>query len=276
MEKIRRRGFLRVGIGVDDPPFGSMDWRTLQLVGFDVDLAKAVAVALFGTATNTVHFQAVDLGDRPTVLNIQKAAVEPADDIVVDTYTIACDRKEDQKNPVRFSGVYYESHLGLLVRRNAGFGSIADLAGHTVCTSSDSTSYAKLKGLAWLSRGVRTRDSAAGCLVALQRGEVDAIATDDGILAGMVAQDPLLTLVPNAFDQALGSELSLLDEPYGIGTPVSYGDQFVAFVNGVLRAYMASGGGWDSSYHRWLARLPGPGRSPLATDRGWPAEGDGR
>jgi polar amino acid transport system substrate-binding protein len=228
MARIRSRGYLRVGITVDDPPFGSMNWRTLQLAGFDVDLADAVAVAIFGTAANTVHFQAITIDERPDALRGR----EPADDIVAATYTITCDRKEDREKPVRFSGVYYESRVGLLVRRNAGFATIEDLAGHTVCTSAGSTTYYKLKALPPPAPRVVTQETASACLVDLQRGAVDAVATDEGILAGMAAQDPLVTVVPGAFDRVLSAEPSILDEPYGIATPVSYGNQFVAFVLG--------------------------------------------
>ena len=47
----------------------------------------------------------------------------------------------------------------------------------------------------------------ADCLVALQQRQVDAVSTDDSILAGLVAQDPYLHIVGP----------SMNEEPYGIG-----------------------------------------------------------
>jgi len=43
----------------------------------------------------------------------------------------------------------------------------------------------------------------------LQQGQVDAISTDDTILAGLAAQDPTVKLVGAAFT----------NEPYGLGRP---------------------------------------------------------
>ncbi|WP_239341387.1 glutamate ABC transporter substrate-binding protein [Frankia sp. CiP3] len=258
MADIKQRGFLKVGIAVDDPPLGLVDWRKLQITGFDADVARAVAEAIFGS-DGTVQFQPVSIDQREWVLTSGKV------DIVVASYTITCERAQH----VNFSGVYYTSHLGLLVRNNAGFSSIGDLQGHTVCTSDGSTSFEKLETLPPPAPTVTPAPNIADCLVSLQRGEVDAIATDDVILAGMAAQDPLLTVVPHAFDQAFATNLRVLDEPYGIGIPKSTPDnsQFVAFVNGVLKAYM-SDGRWTARYQQWLNML-GNARSPLEEYPPW-------
>ncbi len=259
MADIKQRGFLKVGIAVDDPPLGSVDWRKLQITGFDADVAHAVADAIFIPGENTVQFQPVSIDQRESVLTSGKV------DIVAANYTITCERAQH----VNFSGVYYTSRLGLLVRKNAGFSSIGDLQGHTVCTSNGSTSFEKLKNLPPPAPTVTPAPNIADCLVSLQRGEVDAIATDDVILAGIAAQDPLLTVVPHAFDQAF-ADRKVLDEPYGIGIPKSTPDnsQFVAFVNGVLKAYM-SDGRWTASYQQWLSMLGPAPPSPLEEYPPW-------
>ncbi|WP_462204016.1 glutamate ABC transporter substrate-binding protein [Frankia sp. CcWB3] len=253
------RGYLRVGIATDAPPAGLMNWRTLRLEGFDVGIARAVAAAIFGAerVDNHVQFRAVTTSEREDLLRSGMV------DMLVATMTITCERKRQ----VRFSDVYYESTLRLLVRENAGFRGIADLVGRPVCSSAGSTSSEKLAQLPAPGPRPVTRARIADCLVALQHGDVDAIAGDDVLLAGLAAQDPDTTVLgPSAF--GAGSEAGgWLDEPYGIAMPITGDtagdDEFVAFVNGVLREIMLDGT-WSRLYDEWLR--PGlrvPGRPPL-------------
>ncbi|PPG00430.1 transporter substrate-binding protein, partial [Rathayibacter sp. AY1D5] len=81
------------------------------------------------------------------------------------------------------------------------------------------------------------------CLALFQAGEVDAIAGDDTILAGFVAQDPYAKVVGDA----------LSSEPYGLGLPADDPD-FVRFVNASLES-IRSDGRWQSIYERWLGVL---------------------
>ncbi|WP_241255818.1 transporter substrate-binding domain-containing protein, partial [Candidatus Protofrankia californiensis] len=155
MAAILDRGYLRVGITTDSPPFGSMNWRKLELEGFDVDIAKEITKTLFGTTDGRIRFQAVTTDER--INTISRGDV----DIIVATMTITCERKQK----LRFSGVYYESGLRLLVRRNAGFTRIEDLVGFRVCSTTGSTSLAKLKNLPQPAPALVALERAANCLV---------------------------------------------------------------------------------------------------------------
>jgi polar amino acid transport system substrate-binding protein len=77
----------------------------------------------------------------------------------------------------------------------------------------------------------------------VQQGQVDAVSTDDAILAGMAAQDPYVHVV----GQSLG------EEPYGIGLNKNDED-LVRFTNGVLQK-MREDGTWFDIYDRWLSIL---------------------
>ncbi len=253
------RGYLRVGIATDAPPAGLMNWRTLRLEGFDVGIARAVAAAIFGPADvdDHIQFHAVTTSEREDLLRSNMV------DMLVATMTITCERKRQ----VRFSAPYYESTLRLLVRQDAGIGSLPDLAGRPVCTSTGSTASEKLARLTAPAPRLVTRTRIADCLVALQYGAVDAIVGDDVLLAGLAAQDPYTTVLgPQAFGPAFAAG-GQLDEPYGIAMPITgdaAGDNsFVSFVNGVLRRIMLDGT-WSQLYDEWLR--PGlrmPGRPPL-------------
>ena len=87
------------------------------------------------------------------------------------------------------------------------------------------------------------------CLVALQQGQVDAVSTDNSILAGMAVQDPNLHIVGP----------SLEPEPYGIGINKAQ-DDLVRAVNASLERIRRDGT-WLSLYRKWLAVL-GPAPSP--------------
>jgi polar amino acid transport system substrate-binding protein len=92
-------------------------------------------------------------------------------------------------------------------------------------------------------------DNWSDCLVMLQQKQVDAVSTDDVILAGMLAQDPTLKIVGDRFTE----------ENYGIGVPKENEDM-VRFVNAVLEN--VRGGAWQESYAKWLGTKLGGGTPP--------------
>jgi ABC-type amino acid transport substrate-binding protein len=126
---------------------------------------------------------------------------------------------------------------------------VDDLAGKRVCTALGSTYADTLKEKAPKAQ-LKLVDSYSECLELIQNGAVDAVSTDDVILAGMIIQDRNLKLV--------GPELTT--EPYGAG--LKKGDtQFQAFVNGVISKYK-SDGAWERSYEKWVGRYTGQKQSP--------------
>ncbi len=103
------------------------------------------------------------------------------------------------------------------------------------------------------SASILTVPAWADCLVVLQQGQVDAVSTDDTILAGLASQDPYLKLV--------GDTMGV--EPYGIG--ITRGnDDLVRFVNGTLERIRRDGT-WAQLYDRWLTVLGPTPAPPTAT-----------
>jgi polar amino acid transport system substrate-binding protein len=123
-----------------------------------------------------------------------------------------------------------------------------DLGGKKVCSAFGSTSLATIEKHP--ARPVATgRATFAECLVAFQQNEVDAISTDDTILAGLVAQDPYAEVVGPKFTA----------EPYAMATAPNKID-FIKFVNQVLEKNRANGT-WKATYERWLGDF-GPAPAP--------------
>ncbi|MFI9383369.1 glutamate ABC transporter substrate-binding protein [Kutzneria sp. NPDC052558] len=237
MAKIVQRGKLVVGVDQNTFHMGFRDPATGQIQGFDIDMARAVAQALFGDP-NAIQLKALTSDQRIPAL--QNGDV----DIVVRTMTITCDRLKQ----VAFSAVYYDAKQRILVKQNSPIDGPDALGGKKVCATKGSTSLAAVAALPAKPVPVSVSDW-TDCLVMLQQGQVDAISTDDVILAGMTAQDQYTKIV--------GAPLA--DEPYGMAMPLANQD-FVRFVNGVLQNTEASGA-WTASYQRWLGGLL-PGAAP--------------
>jgi polar amino acid transport system substrate-binding protein len=237
MAAIAARGRLIIGVDQNTYLFGFRDATTGQIVGFDVDIAREVAKAIFGDP-NRVQLTAITSAQR--IPYLQDHTV----DLVAHTMTINCDRWKQ----VSFSTQYYDAGQRVLVPRSSPVQGIADLGGKKVCAAAGSTSIQNIAAAPSKPVAVSVNDW-TDCLVMLQQGQVDAISTDDTILAGLAAQDPTTHLVGNRFTS----------EPYGLAMNQQAPD-FVRFVNGVLARTRADGT-WAAIYTRWLG---GPAPAPPA------------
>jgi polar amino acid transport system substrate-binding protein len=243
MERILRRGRLVAGVDQSSYLFGFRDPSTGAIEGFDIDVVRQVAQAIFGDP-DRVQYIVVSSADR--VPSLQRGDL----DLVASTLTITCDRLRS----VAFSTVYYDAGQRILVRRDSGVRGLGDLGGRQVCAAKGSTSIRRVAQAPARPVPVGVEDW-GDCLVMLQQGEVDAISTDDAVLAGMVAQDPYTEVVGPRFT----------DEPYGVGVPQTNEDM-VRFVNAVLDR-MRADGTWSASYRRWLGAALGPAQPPPARYR---------
>jgi polar amino acid transport system substrate-binding protein len=238
MAKIKESGKLIVGVDQTTFLFGFRNPTTGSLEGFDIDIAKQIAAALFGSSDGHIQFKAIASSQRINVLQQKQV------DIVVRTYSITCDRLKS----INFSSVYYQAGQRILVDKASKVTKLSDLAGKRVCATKSSTSLTKIA--ADPSKPVPISvDNWADCLVMLQQGQVEAVSTDDVILAGMLAQDPTLQIVGNRFT----------DENYGIGIPKE-NDDMVRYVNAVLEDVRA--GPWKESYDKWLLPRLGDATPP--------------
>ncbi|MCC8926515.1 glutamate ABC transporter substrate-binding protein [Rhodococcus sp. BGS-1C] len=237
VDAIRERGRLTVGLDTGSNLFSFRDPMTGKLVGFDVDIAREISRDLFGDP-DRVDFRILTSAERIEAL--QESTV----DVVVKTMTITCARKEE----VSFSTVYFQAQHRVLAVRGSGVRGVADLANRRVCAVDGTTSLRRLQRIVPTAQ-ILTAAMWSDCLVLLQQRQVDAISTDDTILAGLAAQDPYLEIVGE----------SLSPEPYGVGIAKD-SDDLVRFVNGTLERIRADGT-WNRSYNRWLAVMgssPGP------------------
>jgi putative glutamine transport system substrate-binding protein len=106
MAKIQQRGQLIVGVKYDTPPFGSLNPINNQVEGFDPDLARELARALFGDETKVRFDEAVS---RNRIPFLQEDKV----DVILSTMTITDERKQE----IDFSKPYYLAGQSILVSK---------------------------------------------------------------------------------------------------------------------------------------------------------------
>jgi polar amino acid transport system substrate-binding protein len=237
---IRNRGRLIVGLDIGSNLFSFRDPITGEITGFDVDIAGEIARDIFGTPSQ-VEYRILSSADRIAALQNNQV------DVVVKTMSITCDRKKQ----VAFSTVYLNANQRILAARDSTISQPSDLSGKRVCVAKGTTSLERIQQItpppiiggvvAW-----------ADCLVALQQRQVDAVSTDDSILAGLVSQDPYLHIVGP----------SLNEEPYGIGMNLQ-NTGLVRFVNGTLERVRRDGT-WNTLYRKWLTVLGPAPAAPVA------------
>ncbi|MDQ2626455.1 MAG: glutamate ABC transporter substrate-binding protein, partial [Actinomycetota bacterium] len=235
--KIRHRGRLIVGLDIGSNLFSFRDPITGEITGFDVDIAGEVARDIFGTPSQ-VEYRILASAERIEAL--QKSEV----DIVVKTMSITCGRRK----LVNFSTVYLVANQRLLVPRDSSIRQAGDLSGRRVCVAQGTTSLRRIRQISPAPIIVSVVNW-ADCLVALQQRQVDAVSTDDSILAGLMSQDPYLHIVGPSMDE----------EPYGIGINLD-NTGLVRFVNGTLERIRRDGT-WNTLYRKWLTVL-GPAPAP--------------
>jgi polar amino acid transport system substrate-binding protein len=236
MAAITERGRLIVGVDQNTDLFGYRNPATAQLEGFDIDIAREMARAIFGDP-DRIQLRVVNANERESVL--QSGEV----DMVVRTYSITCARKE----LVDFSTVYYYANQRILSAKGSGIDSAAALSGKRVCAVSGTTSLSALFALNPRPE-LFSAPTWTDCLVMLQQGQVDAISTDDAVLEGLAKQDPTVAVVGD----------SIAREPYGIGIKKENSD-LVRFVNSVLER-IRNDGTWERLYQARLRELgPSPG-----------------
>lgn len=243
MAELAAAGEITVGTKFDQPLFGQQG-PDGNPVGFDVEIAKIIVAELGIDEDDITWIETISSNREPF---IQDGRV----DIVVATYTI----NDARKQVVDFAGPYYIAGQSLMVRIDDD--SIAgpdDLAGKRVCSVEGSTPAATIAS-EFPEAQLVTFGAYTDCLQPLRENQVDALSTDNVILAGYVAENP------DDF-KVVGEPFT--EEPYGIGLAKG-DDEFRSFINDVLEAAFEDGR-WEAA---WTATagtvLPTP--EPPTIDR---------
>ena len=234
---------LKIGIKFDQPGLGLK--KGTEYSGFDVDVATFIAKEL-GTEAADITWVQAPSAQRETLIETGQV------DMVVATYSITDARKEK----ISFAGPYFVAGQDLLVRADdPSITGPEALTGKKLCSVTGSTSAQKVKDK---YPGVQLQGFAtySECLPALGNGGVDALTTDDTILAGFAAQ-------PEYAGQfkVVGQPFS--EENYGVG--IKKGDTAKCTqINDAIKK-MVTDGSWQKAIDDNLGPAgykPGAGNPP--------------
>jgi glutamate transport system substrate-binding protein len=248
MARIQEEGVMTVGTKFDQPLFGLANLEGVP-EGFDVEIAKLIAAAIFGEATpeNVTFTESVSANREPY---IQDGTV----DIVAATYTINDKRKE----VVSFAGPYYIAGQDIMVPAGnpMAITGVEDLNGKKVCSVTGSTSLENVMEQAPDADLSVVFDTYSQCADAMADGRVDAVTTDNIILLGLIdASEGAYELVGNPFTE----------EPYGIGLAKD-DEEFRTFVNDVLEESY-SNGDWAAAFESTVGQVAEETPEPPPVDR---------
>jgi glutamate transport system substrate-binding protein len=244
MARIQEAGSIKVGVKYDQPGFGLQNPTTSEVEGFDVEIAKLIVEAI-GPDVEIEWVESVSRNREPF---IQDGTV----DMVVATYTI----NDARKQVIDFAGPYFVARQDIMVMAdNEDITSVDDLNGKNVCTVTGSTSATNVAAAA-PQANVTLLDTYSQCADAMSDGRVEAVTTDNTILAGLVqSSDGAYKLVDAPFS----------DEPYGIG--IAKDDEaFRDFINDRLEEIYESGE-WADAFEATLGELGLDTPEPPDVDR---------
>jgi ABC-type amino acid transport substrate-binding protein len=221
LRKIQDRGKLIVGVKYDTPSFGLVDQRTGRVDGMDADIAREIAMYIFGDSSKIEFKEAVTENRIPF---LKDGTV----DVILATFTITEDRLKD----VDCSIVYYVQGQRLLVSKDSSIQTMGDLDGKKIAVKKGSGAV-----------DIFTKQTAAQVvqvanydeqLKLLQDQKVDAINGNDITLYGFSLDHPAFKVVGPQFSREY------------IGAAIAKGhSELLQVVNTVIKN-MKSSGKWKA------------------------------
>lgn len=215
--------FDQPGLGLKNPD-GSMS-------GFDVDVARYIAQQL-GYTDDQIEWKESPSGQRETLIGNDQV------DYIVATYSITDARKQK----VDFAGPYLITGQSLLVRSdNTDITGAASLENNKkLCSVSGSTPAQRIKD-EYPKVQLQQYDTYSACVEALKNGAVDAVTTDEVILAGYAAQSPgTFKIVGKPFSE----------ERYGVGLKKGDTDLRTKINDAITK--MEQSGAWKEAFDKNL------------------------
>ncbi|SFF92105.1 glutamate ABC transporter substrate-binding protein [Streptomyces mirabilis] len=218
-------GKITVGIKFDQPGIGQ---KTPQgYAGFDVDVATYVAGKL-GYKPDQIQWKETKSADRENALSRGDV------DFIAASYSITPEREKK----VDFAGPYLLAHQDVLIRADdTAIKSPSDLNSKKLCSVTGSTSAQNVHDKLAPKAQLQNLPTYSACLTGLQNKAIDALTTDDSILAGYASQ----AAFKGKFK--LGG-FKMTNENYGIG--VKKGSDLKTKINTALEA-MVSDGSWKKA-----------------------------
>jgi len=221
LDRIKASGQLRLGTSADYPPYEFhkiIDGQD-QIIGFDIEIAKAIAADL------GVELVITDMSFDGLLTALQSGNI----DIVLAGMT----PDEERAKAVDFSDIYYTAVQKVIVRAEdqATYKSIADLAGKPVGAQLGAIQEGIVKDQMPESQ-LRSLAKLPDLILDLKAGNVEALVVEEPVAAAYVAANPDLVI----------SDVELAQEEAGSAVAMPKNSpELVAAVNATLKRLTEDG-----------------------------------
>ncbi len=218
--EIQDRGYFVVGLDDAFPPMGFRETGTNEIVGFDIDLAKAAAEKL-----------GVDVEFQPVVW---ESAIEELNGHKVDVIWNGLTITEKRKSQFAFTAPYIEDKQLIVVQEDSDIASKADLAGKTIGIQAGSSAIEAVQRDAETYESFGEMVEFGGndeALLDLASGRLDAVVVDEVVGRYYISKKP--------------GEYKILEENFGLeefGVGLRLADQaFLEKLDNALAEMKADG-----------------------------------
>jgi general L-amino acid transport system substrate-binding protein len=225
LEDVQKKDVLTCGISEGVPGF-SIPNSTGEWVGFDVDMARAVAAAVL---SDPKKIKFVSLASKQKIVAVSSGQVD------LTSRTTTWTLKRDAKQGVDFTTIVFYDGQGFMISKALGVDSATKIDGASVCVTAGTTSELNLADFARL-HGLKIEalvfDGKKEALGAYSTGRCDAFTTDVSQLAS------LRTTLANPQDHQIMPEV-ISKEP--LSPLVRHGDnQWKDIVTWVINGLIAA------------------------------------
>jgi glutamate/aspartate transport system substrate-binding protein len=242
LAKVRDSGIITIGHRESSIPFSYLSARG-EPIGYSVDLCRLIVDAISEEVGRTIAIKW-----QPVTSESRIAAVTSGQ---VDLECGSTTSNLERQKLVAFSPTMFVSGTKLLVKKGSPIRSFRDLAGKKVVVTAGTTNEKTMRELAAKFRidmSLSVAADHAASFALLTKGDVDAFATDDVLLYGLVAQYKL-----QGDYVVIGDFLSY--DPYGV--MFRKGDAPLAALVDDTFHQLAEDREIERRYNRWfLRKLP--------------------
>jgi ABC-type amino acid transport substrate-binding protein len=242
LQKAQESGALTIGYRESSIPFSYLSARN-DPIGYSIDLCKQIVDAIGEAVGRNVAIKWVPVTSASRIGDVKSGKV----DLECGSTTSNLERQKD----VAFSPTMFVSGTKLMVKKGSPIRSYTDLNGRKVVVTSGTTNEKTLQDIKQKFRldvTIVTGVDHAASFKMLTSGQVDAFATDDVLLYGLLAENRA-----QADYAVVGDFLSY--DPYGVMYRKGDGEMTKLMDDTFQR--LSGDGEIERRYNRWfLRKLP--------------------